>query len=91
MSTPRKLRIQAAPRTVEQEEQPSRFVHAPVPPYTRWLAAAGIVVFWPYYFGWVGPGGSDGLETGFMLFIGGQLPMWMSWLRGQISMRRGTR
>ncbi|MBV8656319.1 MAG: hypothetical protein JO142_00695 [Burkholderiales bacterium] len=87
MQTPRKLRIQAAPRRVEDDEPSRAFAPIPVPPFTRALAVAGIAAFWLYYFGWVGPGGNAGLETGFLLFIGGQLPMWLTWLRGQIGRR----
>lgn len=82
-----RMRIQAKARWAE--EASAAPVPRPAPPsaQSKLLAVAGIVLFWCYFFGWVGAGGRDGLETGFALFIAMQIPLLWTWLRGQIAGR----
>ncbi|QDQ27624.1 hypothetical protein FNU76_15400 [Chitinimonas arctica] len=81
----RKLRIQAASRLREDDEE--RRILAPAEPLPlgyKYCAVVGILLFWGFFAGWMGPGGRDGMETGFTLFGLCQLPLLWRWLRGQM-------
>ncbi|GAB3243247.1 hypothetical protein [Chitinimonas naiadis] len=69
-----------------QDELPVRHASPPepVPRWCKHVAIMGILLFWGYYLGWLGDGGTNGLETGFTLFLSAQVPLLWRWLRGQM-------
>lgn len=82
-----RMRIQARPRSYEPEDVPARLPPAPVPAAFKLLSVAGFVLFWLYYFGLVGSGSRDDVDSGFALFVAMQIPLLWMWLRGQTASR----
>lgn len=84
----RPLRLQLKSRWADEEREPPPPPLGPPPRAFKLLALLGIVLFWLYYLGWLGEGGQAGLETGFMLFALGQLPLMWHWMRANMRRRR---
>lgn len=83
----RRIQVRASWADDEEARRPS-IPAVPVGQPLKWLASAGIVGFWLYFFGWIGPGGPEGLETGFLLFVACQVPLIWRWMRGGMGRRR---
>ncbi len=80
------MRIQLKSRWADEEEDEYRILPSaePVPPWCKQLALCGIVLFWLYFWGWIGEGGKPGMETGFLIFVVCQFPLGWRWTRGQM-------
>ncbi|MBV8466306.1 MAG: hypothetical protein JO218_10210 [Burkholderiales bacterium] len=76
-----RLRIQVRPRWENDEAPPELPRAKPVPRPFKWIAGAGILAFWLFYFGLVGEGGNVGAQRGFIIFALCQVPMLWFWMR----------
>ena len=75
-------RIQVKPRWADDEEvEPSRERPPPPGQGVKLLALAGMALFWLHYLGVLGTGDDAGVDTGFLLFAGLQVPLLWAWLR----------
>ncbi len=77
----KRLRIQLRPRWEDEPPRKRYVAMRPVPRIFKLCACLGIVMFWVYFFGWLGDGGAGGMEIGFLLFALGQLPLIWHWMR----------
>jgi hypothetical protein len=83
----RPIRIQVKPRWEDDEPVASPVRVGRPGPASKVAAALGMMLFWLYFFGWLGNGGADGLEMGFILFAVLQLPLLWTWLRQHVAGR----